>query len=135
MIGVIGKDRTCPPKLFSEHRPGHQMRPSGLAESDGQVCAAALLGGQAVCRANQEADFASSLILPVANLPRQLDGTELFARFVQRYDFGCRRQRRNLAAGIGKLGQANGPADALDIAINKLGLWPTADFPAGNNVE
>lgn len=134
MIGVVGKDRTGPPKLFREHCPGHQMGPGCLAERDGEVCAAPLFSCQAVGRANQKPDFANALILPVAQLPRQLDRAELLAGFVQRDDFGCGGNGRNLAAGIRKFGQAYRPADALDIAINKLRLWPAADFSAGDNV-
>jgi len=135
MIGVVGKDRTCPPKLFGEHRPGHQMRPGRLAERYRQVRAAPFFGRQAIGSTDQKANFANALILPVADLLRQFDGAELFAGFIQRDDFGCRGKGRDLAASIGKLGQTNGPADALDITIDKLGLWSAADFPAGDNVK
>jgi len=98
------------------------MRPCCFAERYRQVRAAPLLGRQAIGSTDQKADFANALILPAADLPRQFDGAELFAGFIQRDDFGCRGEGRDFAAGIGKLGQANGPADALDIAIDELCL-------------
>ena len=101
MIGVIGKDRTCPPKLFGQHCPRHQVRPGGLTEGDGEVRAALLLGRQAVGGADQEADFANALILPIADLRGELDGAKLFAGLVQSYDFGCRLKGRYLAARVG----------------------------------
>lgn len=135
MIGVVGKDRARPPELLGEHRARHEMRPGRLAEGDRQVRARPLRVGETVRRADQEADFANALVLPVADPAGQIDGAQLPARLVERHDFRTGRGGRDLAAAVRQFSDPDRPADPLDIALDKLGFRAAADLAAGDDVQ
>lgn len=118
MIGVIGKDGACPPQLFGQHRPGHQMRPGGLAKGDRQIGTGFFFGCQSIGGTDQEADFPDPLIAPVTNLIGKRNRPHLAAGFVQCDDFGGSGQGRNLTALVREFGYADRPVDPLYIAVD-----------------
>ena len=136
MIGVVRKDRCRSEQLLGQHRADEQVRPGRRAERQQQVSASRA--------ARSSCPSAAPIRKRASRLPPSRQASSFLASSIEDSAFprssstigdAVAGKVGQLAAAVRQLGHLGRPVDALQIAVDQLGLRRAADLPARNDVE
>lgn len=111
------------------------MRPSRRPEREEKVGAYSQMLIMPICGADEEARLALAGVSPLFELLSKLHRCERFAPFVKDDGDGAARTLDRPSTVLGELRDLRWPGDALQVALNELGLGGAADLPSRDNVK